>query len=122
MTRIPYTLVVSVSGRVERGPSYAASQLPLPSGSASAVAGSTDRGGLSVWALAGIAVAAALALLLIGLLVRRRGAQSGPRHSGLTTTVGPVRTDGAVPANAPPNSAWPPPSALPPPGVGPPPP
>lgn len=122
-TAIPYTLVVSVSGRVEPGPSYAATALPpQPSGSASAVAGPTDTGGISAWALAGIAAVVALALLLIGLVLRRGGAHSGPRHSGgLTTTVGPVRTHGAMPPEIPPNTTWPP-SAVPPPGLGPPPP
>lgn len=122
--RIPYTLVVNVSGRGERGPSYAASAVPQPPGSATPVGGSTSThaGGISVWALAGIAAGAALVLLLLALLVRRRRAHSRPRHSGgLTTTIGPVRPEAALPHNAPPNATWPP-SAVPPHGLGPPPP
>jgi Ca-activated chloride channel homolog len=119
LARIPYTLVVSVSGRSEPGPSYAARAVPLPSGSAaSTIAGPTDGGGISAWAIALIAVVAVVALALIALLVRRRGAHAGAaRHSGgPTTTMGPLRPGGEVP----PGSPWPPPPAAPG-GMGPPP-
>lgn len=117
--RVPYTLIVSVSGRVEPGPSYEPAQVSLPNTGTSSgpVASGSSGSGTSTGLIIGIAAAAVVVVAAIAILLRRRGRPThGPTGAG-PLPVGPTpgRISGPGPQGAPGPPPDPPPAYRPPP-------